>query len=77
MGFIRVDGRWAKGRAAAVEEEDDEEEEHAEGEGPSSSVPRLSPVDHHVLEFEAGPSVRVPPLSCTVPTFSLGDVGMG
>ena len=45
MGFVRVDGRWAKGRAATVEE--DEEEEHVKGEGPCSPlVPRQSPVDH-------------------------------
>ena len=77
MRFIRVDGYWVKGRAAAAEEEDDEEEENAKGEGPSSLVPRSSPVDHHVSEFEVGPSVRVPPLSRTVPTFSLGDDDMG
>ena len=77
MGFVRVDGRWTKGRVVAVEEEIDEEEEQAEGEGPSSPVPRPSSVLHHVLEPETGPSIRVPPLSHTVPTFSLGDFDMG
>ena len=28
MRFVRVDGRWTKGRVAAVEENDDEEEKH-------------------------------------------------
>ena len=72
MGFVRVDGRWTKGRATAVEEE-----EHAEGEDLSSPMPRLSPVDHPILEPVAGPSVRGPPSSHTMSSFSLGDDVMG
>ena len=76
MGFVRVDGRWVKGRAAAVEEEDDEEEEHAEGEGPSSPpMPRQSLVDHLILEPEV--SVRISLSSRIVPSFNLGDYDMG
>ena len=74
--FVRVDGHCAKGHIAVVEKEDDDEEEHAEGEGPSSPVPRQSPVDHPILESEVGPSVRVPSSSHTVPSFSLEDDDM-
>ena len=72
---MRVDGRWAKSRAA--EEDSDEDEEHTEGEDPSSPVPRSSPVVHYISKPEAEPLVRVPPSSHTMPTFSLGDVDMG
>ena len=38
---------------------------------------RKSLDDHPILELEAGPSVRVPPSTHTVPLFSLGDDDMG
>ena len=67
MGFIKVDGRWTKGRGAIVEEE---EEEHAEGEGPSSPPePRQSPDIHFISKPKAGPSVSAPPsMSHAVPS---------
>ena len=68
-----MNGRWAKGRAAVA----DEEKEHAKGEGPSLPMPRQSPIDHLFLEPQVGPSVRVPPSSRTVPSFSLQDEDMG
>ena len=40
-------------------------------------MPRQSPIDHPVSEPEAGPSVKVPPWSHTVPSFSLEDDDMG
>ena len=38
---------------------------------------RQSPVDHPISELKAGSSVRVPPSSHTVPSFSLGNKDMG
>ena len=68
MDFIRVDGRWIKGRGVVVVEE----EERAKGEGPlSPPEPKLSPDIHFVSEPEIDPSVSAPPsMSCTVPSSS-------
>ena len=77
MGFIRMDGRWTKGRGAVVVEE---EEKRAEGEGPSSPPePRSSPDIHFISEPEADPSVSAPPsTSRAMPSsFRLGKDKMG